>query len=456
LLAAAGNFTMRPSEAGDEDEIDDDPGGNLREPGAPAVPPHASGTAVLFPVSAMDLNPGSDKVVLLRSGSRAGTHRGAAGALQLFAGVQGSVVAASESDRALLAAALRGDDGAAQALAQSLADLVWTACRRVTAGVAEAEDAFGAIMTSLQANRFERLRGYDGRAQVRVYAALVVRDLLSERTINLLVTDAARGWSAFEAFFGDDIRRMIVRMLPGTAHQLNREDAYQSVCESLLRNDHQRLRAYSGRGSPSGFVLQAVENLVIDFVRTVIPRRRLPAAIQRLGELDQAVFRLVYWEHISADPAVLLRHLGRPGAAAPTLVDVADALARVRRDVPPGYHPEARREGQTVSLSAAEEVAVAGGAEDFAVRTPEQNLVETETSSLLDQAIGVLQQVLPRLAAAERLYLQLALTGQPAREIARIVGCPAEEIHKLAQKVKKRLRDEMGDHEAVKKWRLSV
>lgn len=392
----------------------------------------------------------SDEAPPGRRGS--GRHRGATP--RQLSGVQGFVVASSHPDCARVAAALRGDAAAAAALAQSLADLVWTACRRVTRDGADAEAAFGEVMASLQANRFERLRGYDGRAGLKVYAALVVRDLLAERTIHLVATDVARGWSAFEAFFGDDIRRMILRMLPGTGHQQNREDAYQSVCESLLRNDHQRLRAYSGRGSPSGFVLQAIENLVIDFMRTVIPRRRLPAAIQRLGELDQSVFRLLYWEHIDADPAVLARRLTRPGAAAPTGPDVADAVARVRREVPPGYRAQPRREGETLPLSAAGDVAVAG--EDFAVRTPEQDLVETETASLLEKAIGVLQQALPRLAAAERLYLQLALTGQSAREIARIVGCPAEEIHKLAQKVKKRLRDEMGDHEAVKKWRLSV
>lgn len=406
--------------------------------------------------AAMGSSSGSDTMLSSRRSSRADPPGGATRAMQLFAGLRGVVVAASEPDRGHLAAALRGDAAAGQALAQSLADLVWTACRRVTPSVADAEAAFAAVMASLKANRFERLRGYDGRAGVKVYAALVVRDLLSERTINLLATDAARGWSAFESFFGDDIRRIIMRMLPGASHQQNREDAYQAVCEALLKNGHQRLRAYSGRGSPSGFVLQAVENLVIDFLRTVIPRRRLPAAVQRLGELDQAVFRLVYWERIDTDPAQLLRHLARPAAAGPSLADVADALARVRNDVPPGYHPDARGTGHTVSLSVAEEVVPASGAEDFAVRTPEQHLAETETSRMLEQAIGVLHQLLPRLAAAERLYLQLALTGQPAREIARIVGCPAAEIHKLAQRVKKRLRDELIDHEAVKKWRLSV
>jgi RNA polymerase primary sigma factor len=339
------------------------------------------------------------------------------------------------------------------ALTRVAADLVWSACVRITRGRAETEEVFRDVMTSLRAGGFARLRGYDGRARMRVYMALVVRDLLSERVVKLLALDADRGWRAFEGFFSEDVRRMILRMLPGNEHRQNREDAYQSVCEALVKNDLQRLRAYSGRGSPSGFVLHVVENLVIDYVRTIVPRRRLPAAIQRLAELDQSVFRLLYWERLAPDPAVLLVHLAC-GEAPPTATAVAEAIARVRAALPPGYHGEGH--GQTVDISAADTVVLAGGAEDFAVPTPEDTLVEGQAARLLEQAVAALQQALPRLDATERLYLQLALTGQPAREIARLLGLPVENVHKLAQKKKKRLREEIGTEDALKKWRLSV
>jgi hypothetical protein len=128
----------------------------------------------------------------------------------------------------------------------------------VTPGEADAQAAFREVMSGLRANGFSRLKDYDGRARVRAYVALVVRDLLLERAINLLVLDAGREWQAFEAFFGEDMRRMIDRVLPGAGNRQNREDAYQAVWEALLKNDLQRLRAYSGRGSPSGFVLHTI------------------------------------------------------------------------------------------------------------------------------------------------------------------------------------------------------
>jgi RNA polymerase primary sigma factor len=355
----------------------------------------------------------------------------------------------------LLAAALRGDAGAGEDLVRALADLVWTACGRVTGGGADTETAFREVVAGLRANGFSRLKNYDGRARVRVYVALVVRDLLLERAVNLLVLDAGRGWPAFEAFFRHDMRRMIERALPGTGNIQNRDDAYQAVCEALLRNDFQRLRAYSGRGSLSGFVLHTIENLVIDFVRTIIPRRRLPAAVQRLSALEQSVFRLLYWDRLLPDPALLLRHLSRPGHAPLTEMVVAEAINRVRQALPAGFYVEPRGDGQMLDLSAVEDVALAGGS-DCRVPTPEDNLVEGEAAYLLEQAVGALQQVLPGLAAAERLYLQLALCGHPAREIARLLCLPVEDVHRLAQKLKRQLRDRLGDDDVVKKWRLSV
>lgn len=341
-------------------------------------------------------------------------------------------------------------------MTRAIADTVWTACVRVTQSGEDAEAAFRDVMSALRADGFARLRGYDGRAQVNIYIALVVRDLLSERAVKLLAKDANRGWSAFESFFADDIQRMIRRFLPGNVHQQNRADAYQSVCEALLKNDLKRLRSYSGRGSPSGFVLQIIENLVIDYVRTILPRRRLPAAIQRLSALDQSVFRLVYWERLSPDPSILINHLSRPRDAPPTTIAINEAVSRVRQALPLGYVPEAHGPGRTIDLSAADQIELAGGAEDFAVPTPEDKLVEGEHASLLEGALAVLQEVFPKLDPPERLYLKLAFTGQPAREIARLLGQPVENIHRLAQKVKRRIRDELGDEDAVKKWRLSV
>ncbi|MBI5260966.1 MAG: sigma-70 family RNA polymerase sigma factor [Bradyrhizobium sp.] len=367
----------------------------------------------------------------------------------------GSVTARTDQDAELLEAALRGEAAAAANLTRALADLAWAACLRVTRGGADTEAAFREVMAALRADSFARLKGFDGRARMRVYAALVVRDLLSERVVKLLALNADTGWRSFEAFFAEDIRRIIQRNLPGKDHQQNREDAYQAVCEALLKNDLQKLRAYSGRGSPSGFILQVVENLVVDYVRTIVPRRRLPASIQRLSTLDQSVFRLLYWERLAPDHRILLPHIPR-SEIEPTAAEVNEAMSRVRSALPPGYSSESYGPDRMVDISAADESVVAGGTSDWAEPTPEDRLIEGQGANLLEQAVAVLQQALPRLNANERLYLQYALHGYPAREIARLAGLPVETVHKLAQRVKKTLREEISETDAVKKWRLSV
>jgi RNA polymerase primary sigma factor len=365
------------------------------------------------------------------------------------------VTAHADAERTLLEGALRGDPQASAGLTRAFADLVWTACLRATKDKADAEAAFREVMTALRAGGFARLKSFDGRAQLRVYVALVVRDLLSEGIVRRLVLDADTGWRAFEAFFADDMRRIITRNLPGSDNAADREDAYQFVCESLLKNGMQRLRAYSGRGSPSGFILHVIENLIIDYVRTLLPRRRLPAAIARLSTLDQAVFRLIYWERLAPEHGVLLSHLSRakkPFGAA----QIAEAIARVRTALPVGYCMEGRGPDRMLDLSAADEGQLDPGAADFKVATPEESLIDGQEASLLDQAVAVLRHAMPRLGATERLYLQFALAGYPARDIARLAGLPVETVHKLAQKVKRKLRQEIGEADVVKKWRLSV
>jgi len=217
----------------------------------------------------------------------------------------------------------------------------------------------------------------------------------------------------------------------------------------------QRLRAYSGRGSPSGFILQVIENLVVDYARTIVPRRRLPASIERLSTLDQSVFRLLYWERIAPDCRTLLPRIPR-SEPQPTAAEVGEAIIRVRAALPLCYSPEGRGPDRVVDISAADEALLAGGSEDWMEPTPEDRLIKGQEASLLEQALTLLQQALPRLTTTERLYLQYALNGYPPREIARLVSLPVEAVHKLAQRVKRTLREEIGETDTIKKWRLSV
>jgi RNA polymerase sigma factor (sigma-70 family) len=91
--------------------------------------------------------------------------------------------------------------------------------------------------------------------------------------------------------------------------------------------------------------------------------------------------------------------------------------------------------------------------------SPEAQLVQTEEDRQLTAALEVLMRAMETLAEPERLYLTIALTPErmpPAREIARLMQRPVEDIYKLKQRVLNRLRDLIADDSAVKNWRASV
>ena len=359
------------------------------------------------------------------------------------------------SDRILVGAALAGDRSAAERLLRRIADTVWTACRLLEGGEAEAREAFSSTLAALQADGFARLSAYDGRSRLEIFVALLARDALAQRLLRSFRDDPSAGWTMFQRFFDADIRRLILRRLPGQGREDMRRDAYQEVCLALIDGDYRRIRAYAGSGSFAGFVLHTVDRLLIDFVRSISARRRLPAAIRRLAPLDQEIFRQVYWERVAPEHGALAPALAARLDPAPADEAIAAALARVQAALPPGYGPGADGPSQLLSLADIAETAAPGLIEP----SPEDLALEREAERLVAAAAAVLRDVAQGLPAPERLYLQIALGGAeplPAREVARLMRTPVEEVYKLKQRVLRRLRDALGDHASVKKWLASV
>jgi RNA polymerase primary sigma factor len=362
-------------------------------------------------------------------------------------------------DQIVVRAVLASDPAAVERFLRAIADIVWTACRRLTGDDGEAREAYAAVCADLSADGFDRLRSYDGRSRLATFVALVSRDLLARRLLHLLQEDAQRGWRAFEAFFQADIGRLIQRRLPGAAHEETRRDAYQEICIALIADDYRRLRAYGGGGSFGGFVLHTVDRLLIDFIRSFSMRRRAPAAIARLPALEQDIFRRVYWQGAATDAAALTKSLAQSMNPPPSVESVVAALARVQRALPSGYGSAVSASPRFVSLADAPELADDSPVAGPSIASPEEIAIECEAESLLSTAVSLLRDIAAALPAAERLYIEIALGGAeplPAREVARLMRRPVEEVYKLKQRVLKHLKEALEDQEAIKKWRASV
>lgn len=292
-------------------------------------------------------------------------------------------------DRTLIRDLLEAKPQAWDRLVGRVADPVWTVCRLLSANDDDAHSAFGEVIDALRADGFRRLRPYDGSSRLETFAVLLTREILAERLLHLLRPDGdADAWTAFETFFAADIRRIILRRLPGAEREDARRDAYQDICLALVADNYRRLRAYRGVGSFGGFVLHMVDRLLIDSIRRTVPRRR--------AESSLAIVTVPLEDH----------------------------------EEMPAEQP-----------------------------SPEEAVLTGEHEQLLARASKILREAADALSEAERLYLHVALGGGeplPAREVARLMRRPIEEVYKLKQRAMARLREALEKNPDVKLWRASV
>jgi hypothetical protein len=141
------------------------------------------------------------------------------------------------------------------------------------------------------------------------------------------------------------------------------------------------------------------------------------------------------------------------------VTDLSEKMTHLQRALPSGYGSVAPASTRFLSLTDAPELAEDRSRDGPSAASPEDIAIERETETLLSMAAAMLRDVAATLPEAEHLYIEIALGGAeplPAREMARLMRRPVEDIYKLKQRVLKRLKDALADQEAVKKWRTTV
>jgi RNA polymerase primary sigma factor len=247
-------------------------------------------------------------------------------------------------------------------------------------------------------------------------------------------------WERFSRYFETDIRSRIGRQLPSKLGRAGREDAYQEVCLKLIENDFHRIRSYGGRGSFSGYILTVVDRILIDLVRRETPRRRMPAEISRLSPLDQAIYVAVVWEGCPQDADRLAAVLRGRLAQDPTVADIAESVTRLasiaRLEC---ASPAAEAISLDVLLGEGGGLSIADSSP-----TPEDRLLLFEEEQRRAAFVAAVNAAAEKLPTDERLYLQIVFSANeplPARGIARLMGCPVEEVYRLKQRTQKWLKE---------------
>jgi DNA-directed RNA polymerase specialized sigma24 family protein len=188
-----------------------------------------------------------------------------------------------------------------------------------------------------------------------------------------------------------------------------------------------------------------------------MPRRRLPAAIQRLPAAEQEVFRQLYWEKCPE------QHLGPALRACKVELGteaIATAVAAVRAALPRNFSAgDEDTRPRLVALPGSTGERSGDGELPDDRPTPEDAVIASEDEATLEQATGALKAAIARLPQEIRLYLQYVMSGDgqlPARDIAKLMARPVTEIYRLRQQAERLLRQALSENSAVKNLRMSV
>lgn len=257
-----------------------------------------------------------------------------------------------------------------------------------------------------------------------------------------------------------------------TADEAEARAAFAEVMEAMRADGFRRLRPYNGSSRIETFTALVARDVLTDrllhlfqfddgakawvaFERLFlidierIIGRRLPGADR--DEIRSETYQDVCVALIADDFRRIRAYRGH-GSFGGFVLHTVDRLVidSIRRMVP------GSREGTTAPVMMALED---HGEIPCADATPEEALLTGEDERLLHLAAEVLREATAALKDHERLYLRIALgSGEPipAREVARQMRRPVEEIYKLKQRVMTQLREALDKNPAVKMWRASV
>ena len=87
------------------------------------------------------------------------------------------------------------------------------------------------------------------------------------------------------------------------SNENDQNESYIFILDSLKADNFKRLRAYQGKSKLTTYLYSLINSLIIDFRRKRFGRRRIPAAVAKLGTWAEAVYRLVCWQKYSFDDA---------------------------------------------------------------------------------------------------------------------------------------------------------
>jgi len=236
---------------------------------------------------------------------------------------------------------------------------------------------------------------------------------IDELLEQLCSPDSHEAWSAFLEQYASLILQ-VIRHFRGDSD--DSADCFQFVCERLCEDRFRRLRRFKPQGPArfSTWLRAVIRNLCLDWQRKQFGRRRLFRSIDRLSELDQAVFRCVHEREVSEQETLVLLAPRFPHL---TVGLLAESVERINGALTKNQNWLLRARSATAARRSNDISAIHERAEVVdSHANPEALVIIAERTTMLHRALR-------RLSKQERLLIRLRFEEELTLEqIAKLLG----------------------------------
>jgi RNA polymerase sigma factor (sigma-70 family) len=181
------------------------------------------------------------------------------------------------------------------------------------------------------------------------------------------------------------------------------DDCFLFVCEQLKRDRLRRLRRFEADGAASfpTWLRAVVRNLCLDWRRKRFGRPRIFRSIASLPEVDQEVFRCIYFRKLSENETL---HTVRATHPALDREGLADSLTRIRESLSPRQSWLLVSRNPYLESLSAEGSSGSGANRERELTDPHE---DPESEAAKQEFLDALHEAMAGISPRERLLLRL-------------------------------------------------
>lgn len=217
------------------------------------------------------------------------------------------------------------------------------------------------------------------------------------------------------------------------ADENEQHESFVFILDGLKADNFKRLRAYKGKSRLTTYLYSLINTLVIDYRRKTYGRRRIPAAVVKLGKWAEAVYRLVCWQKFSFDDAY-------------DLLRVEDSFdgpyERYLQAIAPIREAPCRENPRFQSLDED------GSSVPENPHNPDTNPLEALIDKLdhtrRGKALKIIRAATARLSQEDQMLIRLVYaSGQPVTNVAKMIGMSAPSARRRLKRLLTQYREQL-------------